>query len=43
MLFALGAMEHAPCFCCGYSGSGYFSPRTHPCAARHHNLTGLDA
>ena len=41
-LFTAGAMEQAPCFCCGYNGPGYFSPRKHPCAARHHNLCGLD-
>ena len=35
MLFNLGAMETPPCFCCGYSGAGYFNPDTHPCAARH--------
>lgn len=35
-LFALGAMEQAPCFCCGYNGPRYFQPDTHPCAARHH-------
>ena len=35
MLFNLGAMETPPCFCCGYSGAGYFNYDTHPCAARH--------
>lgn len=38
MLFARGAMEDAPCFCCGYSGAGYYQPATHPCAKRHHAL-----
>lgn len=38
MLFARGAMEEAPCFCCGYNGPGYYQPAQHPCAARHHNL-----
>lgn len=35
MLFASGAMETAPCFKCGYNGSGYFQPDKHPCAAWH--------
>lgn len=39
MLFARGAMEEAPCFCCGYNGPGYYQPGTHPCAKRHHKLT----
>lgn len=26
----------APCYLCGYNGSGYFQPETHPCAARYH-------
>lgn len=39
MLFARGAMEEAPCFCCGYNGPGYYQPDTHPCAKRHHKLT----
>jgi hypothetical protein len=38
LLFELGAMEDAPCFCCGYRGRGYYQPDTHPCAARHHRL-----
>ena len=38
MLFALGAMEEAPCFCCGYNGAGYYQPETHACAKRHHRL-----
>lgn len=38
LLFALGAMEDAPCFCCGYSGPGYFQPGKHKCAERHHTL-----
>lgn len=37
-LFALGAMEEAPCFCCGYNGPGYYQPEQHACAARHHKL-----
>jgi hypothetical protein len=37
MLFALGAMDKPPCFCCGYNGSGYYQPDEHPCAARHHD------
>jgi len=36
LLFARGAMKDAPCFCCGYNGPGYFQPKLHPCAARHH-------
>lgn len=36
LLFASGAMTEAPCFSCGYNGAGYFQPKTHPCAARHH-------
>lgn len=36
MLFERGAMETAPCFCCGYNGPGYFQPDTHPCAVEHH-------
>ena len=36
MLFELGAMEEAPCFCCGYNGPGYFQPGTQKCAERHH-------
>lgn len=35
-LFSLGAMEEAPCFCCGYNGPGYYDPEKHTCAARHH-------
>lgn len=38
MLFALGAMEQAPCFCCGYTGPGYYQPGKHKCAERHHML-----
>lgn len=38
MLFARGAMNKAPCFCCGYNGPNYFQSDTHPCAARHHSL-----
>ena len=41
MLFARGAMEEAPCFCCGYNGPGYYQPDTHPCAKRHHKLTAI--
>lgn len=37
-LFVLGAMKEAPCFFCGYNGPGYFQPKTHPCAERHHRL-----
>jgi hypothetical protein len=37
-LFARGAMVNAPCFCCGYSGEGYFQPDKHPCAEKHHKL-----
>lgn len=36
LLFARGAMEEPPCFCCGYAGRGYYQPDQHPCAARHH-------
>lgn len=39
MLFAAGAMEEAPCFCCGYNGPGYFQPEKHSCASRHHTLS----
>lgn len=39
ILFARGAMEEAPCFCCGYNGPGYYQPDQHPCAKRHHKLT----
>lgn len=35
MLFARGAMNEAPCFCCGYNGRGYYQPDAHPCAKRH--------
>ena len=35
ILFARGAMEEAPCFCCGYNGPGYYQPDQHPCAKRH--------
>lgn len=37
-LFALGAMERPPCFCCGYNGPGYYNSKMHPCAKRHHEL-----
>jgi len=37
-LFAMGAMDEAPCFVCGYSGGGYYHPARHPCAKRHHEL-----
>lgn len=37
LLFAAGAMNEAPCFCCGYNGPGYFQSTTHGCAARHHS------
>lgn len=37
-LFALGEMENAPCFCCGYNGPGYYNMEQHPCAERHHRL-----
>jgi hypothetical protein len=37
-LFAAGAMQQAPCFCCGYNGAGYYQPSTHPCAKRHYEL-----
>lgn len=37
-LFALGAMNEAPCFCCGYNGPGYHQYASHPCAARHRAL-----
>ena len=39
ILFARGAMEEAPCFCCGYNGPGYYQTDQHPCAKRHHKLT----
>jgi hypothetical protein len=38
LLFKMGAMLEAPCFCCGYDGSGYFQSGTHKCAERHHKL-----
>jgi hypothetical protein len=38
LLFEKGAMEDAPCFCCGYNGQGYFDPKIHKCAERHHRL-----
>lgn len=38
LLFARGAMNEPPCFCCGYNGPGYFQPTTHPCAELHHRL-----
>lgn len=37
-LFVLGAMNNAPCFCCGYNGVGYYQPDIHKCAERHHAL-----
>lgn len=37
-LFALGAMDEPPCFCCGYNGPGYYQPNVHKCAERHHRL-----
>ena len=43
ILFARGAMEEAPCFCCGYNGPGYYQPDQHPCAKRHHKLTANGA
>ena len=39
-LFKLGAMEQAPCFCCGYNGKGYYQPSSHSCAERHHRVIG---
>ena len=42
MLFALGAMADAPCFCCGYNGPGYFQPAKHQCAARHRDGFGSE-
>jgi len=36
LLFSMGAMKDAPCFCCGYNGPGYYNPEVHQCAARHH-------
>jgi hypothetical protein len=41
-LFAIGAMEEPPCFCCGYNGHGYYNPAQHACAARHHKLSHKD-
>ena len=41
--FRAGAMAQAPCFCCGYNGPGYFQPKTHPCATRHHELAPHNA
>jgi hypothetical protein len=35
LLFQYGAMEKAPCFCCGYNGPGYFNSAQHPCAINH--------
>jgi hypothetical protein len=43
LLFERGAMEDAPCFCCGYNGPGYFQPDQHPCAAKHHDGFGSEA
>lgn len=42
-LFALGEMELPPCFCCGYSGPGYYQSHMHPCAKRHHEHRHGDA
>jgi len=36
LLFEMGAMNKAPCFKCGYNGSGYFQPKIHKCAEQHH-------
>lgn len=36
LLFSMGAMKEAPCFCCGYNGPDYYNPAVHPCAKRHH-------
>jgi len=36
LLFSMGAMKNAPCFCCGYNGPNYYDPTHHPCAKRHH-------
>lgn len=33
---ALGAMNHPPCFICGYNGPSYYQPEVHLCAERHH-------
>jgi hypothetical protein len=35
LLFQRGAMEDAPCFCCGDSGEDYFDLNRHPCAKHH--------
>jgi len=43
MLFVRGAMEEAPCFCCGYNGPGYYNQDLHPCAKRHHLLRRVTA
>lgn len=37
LLFEMGAMGKAPCFCCGYNGPGYYQPKKHPCAKKHHS------
>lgn len=42
-LFKRGAMCNPPCFCCGYSGPGYYQPDKHPCAERHHLLFNASA
>jgi hypothetical protein len=31
----------APCYLCGYSGAGYFQPKTHPCAVEYHRINDL--
>lgn len=36
LLFKMGAMNHPPCFRCGYNGKGYYQPETHPCVKYHH-------
>ena len=43
LLFAMGAMENAPCFCCGYNGPGYFNSDTHSCAKHHRVGYGSEA
>ena len=34
--FNVGRFEESPCYICGYHGSGYFQPDTHPCAIAYH-------
>lgn len=29
-------LSAAPCDQCGYNGPGYYQPKTHPCASKHH-------